>query len=349
MKPIVLTGSSVFDIIGGENMKTKFQLKTVFLSLLLVLVLVAGTSYLATAVSAVGLQPVISPTQPDGTNGYYSASQPRVSFSGYDHIKYKIDSGSWDNYKSTNCQTGSSIAKLFVNVPVGVHTIFFSWRNCGSDPNPLGNNSILVKYDPNSPNVKFSSPKENSTVNTNSIAIKGTVSDPTSPVKTLTINGVGVGFSGNGSFSKQVNLTKGLNRFVGVVYDSAGNSISKELFFTYTPGSQTSSNNQSQSDQSTGTNGSTTLGQTLGEAVDSTRAIIEGSNGSDEATSSATPSANTGNNDQTDDSKVEGSFFDNKVLFTLFILVILSSAGVLAFKTEALNRFFKYKFRKDKN
>mgnify|MGYP001569458310 FL=1 len=336
-------------------MKLRFKLIIALASLLTFISLINQSVALAVGV----VQLTIKPNTPDGSNGYYK-TQPRFSLteeSGATSM-YKVDSGEW-NIHTGVCDAGSiNIARSGPSdgtpVGVGTHTIYYSqythhitypgYPPCSGTVQP--NSTIythVVKYDPNSPSITFTSPGENSTLNQNSVTVTGKVTDPTSPISVLTLNGQGVTIGSDGAFSTNISLTSGLNRVVAQAYDMAGNSSAKELFFTAilqqnntttNPNSPNTSSNQNQPSPSNQN------GQSLGESADNQNSNASENLGLAE-TKKATKSATQSSAKENKDSKnlIKGSF--SKPLLGLTLIGLLAVSGFLAFKFKLLSKLKK--------
>jgi sugar lactone lactonase YvrE len=93
-------------------------------------------------------------------------------------------------------------------------------------------NAEGVIKDITSPEITVSSPLNYSTVETNSIVLKGKATDESS-IDKVTVNGSEVSVSSNGSFSKTVNLTEGTNTITVIATDIVGNTTTKTITVTY--------------------------------------------------------------------------------------------------------------------
>jgi M6 family metalloprotease-like protein len=88
------------------------------------------------------------------------------------------------------------------------------------------------------PIVTITSPTNDTTVSTSTIAVTGTATDD-SGVTSLTVNGNSVTIESDGSFTTTVPLTNGVNIITVVATDAAGNTATQSVTVTYTPPSIT--------------------------------------------------------------------------------------------------------------
>ncbi len=82
------------------------------------------------------------------------------------------------------------------------------------------------------PALVIISPSNYSTVGTNLVIVKGTATDE-SGIDKVTVNGSEVSVASNGSFSKTVNLTEGINTITIIATDKEGNPTTKTVTVTY--------------------------------------------------------------------------------------------------------------------
>ena len=97
----------------------------------------------------------------------------------------------------------------------------------------LSDGQKLVFADEIPPDISISSPVENSTTENDTVLIEGKANDYQSGIDKVTVNGVEVSVSSDGSFSKTINLTEGINGITIVAKDNAGNETKKTLAVTY--------------------------------------------------------------------------------------------------------------------
>ena len=273
----------------------------------------------------------VTPSQPDGNNGYYQ-TQPtfNLTLSGLGYAAYKIDNGSWFQLRF-KCENGSGSINPLPTLPKGTHTIYYALVECGYTTFiPQGTiYSKTIKYDSDSPKIVFSYPKDNSTVNSKDVLISGTVSDATSSINSLMINGKSASFSSSGNFSIKLSLNQGLNRVVGVAYDKAGNSTSKEHFISYVPGD--SSNN---SEEALGTTNSNQ------DFDDEKKDGGENQIASEDSLGESTPSANTidpaSNGTETAGASEANRPVFNKIMFALVGLIALGIVGLVIFRAKII-------------
>lgn len=96
----------------------------------------------------------------------------------------------------------------------------------GSDPETFWQGDI--KWDGTAPTISLSSPSNNTNTDSSSVQFSGSVSDATSGVWKVVINGVNATVSGN-SFSASVPVNNGLNTLTATVYDYAGNTAQAQV------------------------------------------------------------------------------------------------------------------------
>ncbi|MGB9795005.1 stalk domain-containing protein [Caldisericum exile] len=151
----------------------------------------------------------VSPSQPDGENGYYKTT-PRVTLAAtspvdmYPQIYYYIDSASPQLYSAP------------ITIPDGIHTLYFYAKDkYGNSEIPK---SMQFKVDTVKPTITITSPQNNAILNTKDITIKGTVSEQA----TLTINGVSVPVKPDLTFEYSTTII-GKTTFTIIAKDVAGN------------------------------------------------------------------------------------------------------------------------------
>jgi len=84
-----------------------------------------------------------------------------------------------------------------------------------------------------SPNLQISYPFDNSSIDTDVIVVKGTVSDGESGLESITVNGNVISVNVNGYFEATLGLVDGINMINVIATDKAGNKTIKLLKVTY--------------------------------------------------------------------------------------------------------------------
>lgn len=104
----------------------------------------------------------------------------------------------------------------------GSHT----WTVSGSDfdGNAADSKSTTFKVDTIPPTLNITSPADGLITNNVTCVVAGKTNDATSSPVTVTINGVAVTVSADGTFSKTITLSEGSNTITVVATDSAGKS-----------------------------------------------------------------------------------------------------------------------------
>lgn len=105
-----------------------------------------------------------------------------------------------------------------------------------NDGNAAAQVTVAFKVDTVPPTLNVSSPTEGMITNTSSVTVTGTTNDTTSSPVTVTINDEPVTVQSNGSFSKQITLTEGVNIITIVATDSAGKSTTIKRHVTLDTG-----------------------------------------------------------------------------------------------------------------
>jgi len=104
---------------------------------------------------------------------------------------------------------------------------------------PSGLAKIVAKYqapakDTEAPTLTISAPEDGATVDTDTVEVKGTVTDNVG-VTSLYVGTQKVSFAPDGSFSATVQLAEGKNTIKVFAFDAAGNKAEKDLTVTYAP------------------------------------------------------------------------------------------------------------------
>src|SRR3989344_3759731 len=103
-----------------------------------------------------------------------------------------------------------------------------------STPTTVNATFTAIPQDTTPPNVSIISPTNNSTVNTSSITVTGTASDP-SGVSSVTVNGVNAQTTNSYSnWTANVTLTEGANTLNSRAVDSRNNIANSSITVTYT-------------------------------------------------------------------------------------------------------------------
>ncbi len=191
----------------------------------------------ATALAASGK--VISGPSGPGANGWFSAmptytvdtipgcpSGPRTftvgswGGEGTHHITFR----SYDNNHPTIDQLDDHN---------GTGTNAATWICTASDGPAYSGDPVIfyegdIKWDGTAPTISISSPATNTNIDSGSVQVSGNVSDATSGIWKVVINGTGATVSG-GSFSASVPVNNGLNTLTATVYDYAGNTSKAQV------------------------------------------------------------------------------------------------------------------------
>ena len=182
--------------------------------------------------------PTISITSP--TSGqYFGTASPSITFTVKDEasgsgvdistLKIVVDSKTYTNTSSgvtvTTVTNGYNVTCVPTTLSDGSHTVTISVSD--NDGNDATSSSIGFTTDTIAPTLNVTSPAESGTyVSEPALTVKGTTSDSTSgvPTITITLNGSDQGAVtvSNGSFSKAVTLRSGSNTIVVTATDKAG-------------------------------------------------------------------------------------------------------------------------------
>ena len=165
---------------------------------------------------------IITPTAPDGLNGWYKTNPVVVLFSstnveGTTVTYYKLDNGEFTQYTTP------------LTIPNGIHTLYFYSENAKYGlTEPV--KSKEYKIDTVAPTLNIVQPEGNITVASKKYTIKGSVGEPSN--NKLLINGNEVSLNEDGSFSLMVNLKEGENPFEFKCVDEAGNETKDTRIIT---------------------------------------------------------------------------------------------------------------------
>ncbi|MBI2604295.1 MAG: hypothetical protein HYW56_02010, partial [Candidatus Harrisonbacteria bacterium] len=163
----------------------------------------------------------LNPSSPNGQNGWFVTAfgvtlSCADATSGCNDTKYSLNGGAFTTYTGT-----------FMVSADGTYTIaYFSTDNAG---NTETTKSQTEKLDQTKP-VIANNPVPSLTNNPN-LTVSGTVTDATSGVGGLTVNGSPVTLGAGGSYSKTVTLSEGSNTITEVATDVAGNieTVTKQV------------------------------------------------------------------------------------------------------------------------
>jgi len=159
----------------------------------------------------------ISPSQPDGLNGFYK-TQPVVVFQATSALDtnptvyYYFDSNQPVQY------TGQP-----VKVPEGIHTLYYYAVDHQGHKESL--HSVQIKVDTVPPQLIVSEPKDGAVLSNRSVTVSGTV-DVGSTVK---INGQNASVDGSGHFTAVITISGNSAVLVIKAVDLAGNTTQKTL------------------------------------------------------------------------------------------------------------------------
>lgn len=137
-------------------------------------------------------------------------------------ISIKFDNGSVITSGITKNKSGNKISCSYTPssaIGEGVHTVYYNAKD--NDGNAADQKSVSFTIDTVAPNLNVSTPTDGLVTNEQTITLVGTVSDITSGLASLTINGQSITVS-DGSFSVPYTLTQGVNVLTIVATDNAG-------------------------------------------------------------------------------------------------------------------------------
>ncbi|WP_298434857.1 hypothetical protein [Geobacter sp.] len=145
-----------------------------------------------------------------------------ITVSGYDIVAYQY----WLDYWKPGTKsaiTPVSEAVPLANIPDGPHTIYVVGRDSsGVWQADADASTSQWTVDTKAPELLLSTLTDGAVTGNPTLNIAGSVSDENG-VKSLTINGAGVGVNTNGSFSYPLQLNAGANAITTVATDRAGN------------------------------------------------------------------------------------------------------------------------------
>jgi len=177
------------------------------------------------------VQPIIEPVYP-APSAHISNNQPEISWkildsgSGVDTstVKIKIDTDNFVAADSTEPITGGVLAKFTPTSAFtdGNHSATFSASD--NDGNDASGVTIVFTVDTVAPTLDVTSPADNSITNNPTCTVAGTTNDAMSSPVTVKINGVSATVAADGTFSKDITLTEGVNTLTIVATDTAGKS-----------------------------------------------------------------------------------------------------------------------------
>lgn len=211
--------------------------------------------------------------------------------------------------------------------------------SCGSGPFIAPSNNETPDYSWNTKleskieAITITSPKNNSNTNKNEVTVSGKVI-AVSGIKAVTVNNKKATVNGS-SWTTDLTLVEGLNNITASIESVAGNTLSTSINYYYHPSLSLGPEGETQE-----------TGSELNNENSDGDSKENDENPAEEQETDALEEASATNESTQSGGLVKNTFFNNKILTTLFILVILSSAGVLAFKTEVVSRFIKNKFLK---
>jgi photosystem II stability/assembly factor-like uncharacterized protein len=126
----------------------------------------------------------------------------------------------------------------YTDTNVTFDTAYYYYVKAYDDQDPANysdsSNEVNAKIvDTTPPDISISYPADYTTLDTDSVYISGKATDAQSGIDKVTVNGIAVSLSSDGSFSKTVTLSEGLNRITIIAIDKAGNQETKILSITY--------------------------------------------------------------------------------------------------------------------
>ncbi|MEA3313970.1 MAG: stalk domain-containing protein, partial [Caldisericota bacterium] len=157
--------------------------------------------------------------------------------SGYEIYRSAQNDTEWELIKEFDAGNNNYLDN---NVQNGVNYYYFVKSfDDKTPPNYFVSNmiSVVPHIDTAPPEITVSSPSNHSTIGTNLVVLTGTVTDE-SGIDKVIVNGSEVSLSSNGSFSKTINLIKGINTITIIATDKKGNTATKTISVTYTPSAQ---------------------------------------------------------------------------------------------------------------
>ena len=160
---------------------------------------------------------LISPSQPDGTNGFYE-TQPSITFL----ATSATDPNPVIYYYFDNNQPVVYSGSLVV-APEGIHTLYYYAVDKEAHKEEI--RSVQIKLDTIPPQIVVIFPQDNSVLNSKTLVVKGVV-DVGSMVK---VNGNSVTVDGLGNFEASVEVSSSPQLINITATDPAGNSAQKTL------------------------------------------------------------------------------------------------------------------------
>jgi hypothetical protein len=173
---------------------------------------------------------VVSPTSPDGQNGYY-ITQPTITFAVGDIMGATITAyykmGDTDTYK-----TYDLVNKPSIKMPEGTTTVYFYAQDNFGNKEPENSKTILV--DLTDPVMSITDPKENSVVVQPTFTIKGSVKSIDIANTSLFVAGKSVTLNSDGTFEALVTLpNEGVNTITLQAKSPSGRTSTKQFAVNY--------------------------------------------------------------------------------------------------------------------
>jgi len=155
----------------------------------------------------------ISPSEPNGENGYY-VSQPTLSLNASDengikNIFYRLNTGSWQTYTSS------------FSLSEGKHLIEYYAKDNLNNSEVVKSANIYV--DTTAPSLNINLPFNNQKVKGSFLNSSGQISDATSGVLNFSVNNQSFSTSSN-NYSENLSLSKGKNNLTFILEDRAGHT-----------------------------------------------------------------------------------------------------------------------------
>ena len=154
------------------------------------------------------ITPVVTPSTPNGSNGWYKSGNITVSFT-------VTDPDSAVTSRSASCATDSTTTTVNTD---GTTSITCTATSAGG----TSSNTQTIKRDTTNPSVTLDALPASTTAST--IDVSGTATDATSGVAGVTVNGVAASFTAPNFTRLAVPLSCGSNTISAVSSDNAGNS-----------------------------------------------------------------------------------------------------------------------------
>jgi len=115
---------------------------------------------------------------------------------------------------------------VIINLVEGNNTVAFAATDAAGN---IGSTNATVLLDTAPPTITISTPANNTTLNTPSITVTGTVSDTLSGVSTVTINGINAVINGDTYTASNIPLVEGVNTITATASDRAGNTATSSI------------------------------------------------------------------------------------------------------------------------